>query len=60
MGLIDFNNIHIYFYILWKSMATVNCLDISFKKYLLLFSTEETHTGLEKHEGEKDIIFIFG
>jgi len=42
-------------------MATgVNCLDISFKKYLLLCSTEETHTGLEKHEGEKDIIFIFG
>jgi len=40
--------------ILWKSMATVNCLvtDILQNIFFLVQQKKEKHTGLEQHEGE--------
>ncbi len=40
--------------ILWKSMETIDCLITSILQNIFLYvqHKKETHTGLERHEGE--------
>ncbi len=41
---IDFHSFFFFFFLLWKSMATNNCLVTKISKYLLLCSTEERNS----------------